>query len=70
MYTPKFTITNKILREIGRVEASKEIIDHAPLLPYYEREFRKDALVPRFGAQARHHLEHYLRGRQSRLGAN
>lgn len=45
MYSPKFTITNKILRNIGIIEASKEIIDHAPLLPYYEKEFRKDALV-------------------------
>ena len=45
MYKPKFTITNRILRNIGAIEASKEIIDHAPLLPYYEREFRKDALV-------------------------
>lgn len=45
MYTPKFTITNKILKNIGSIEASKEIIDHAPLLPYYEKEFRKDALV-------------------------
>ena len=45
MYTPKFSITNQILKNIGSVEASKEIIDHAPLLPYYEREFRKDAMV-------------------------
>ena len=45
MFEPKFTISNKILKNIGIVEASKEIIDHAPLLPYYEREFRKDALV-------------------------
>lgn len=45
MFTPKFTISNKILRNIGAIEASKEIIDHAPLLPYYEREFRKDAIL-------------------------
>ena len=45
MYTPKFSITNQILKNIGSIEASKEIIDHAPLLPYYEREFRKDAMV-------------------------
>lgn len=45
MYTPKFLITNKILKNIGSIEASKEIIDHAPLLPYYEKEFRKDAMV-------------------------
>ena len=45
MFTPKFIITNNILRNIGAIEASKEIIDHAPLLPYYEKEFRKDAMV-------------------------
>lgn len=45
MFHPKFTITNKILKNIGIIEASKEVIDHAPLLPYYEKQFREDALV-------------------------
>lgn len=45
MYTPRFTITNKILKNIGLIEACREVIDHAPLLPYYEKEFKKDALV-------------------------
>ncbi len=45
MYLPKYSITNKLLKYIGSIEASKEIIDHAPLLPYYEKEFRKDALI-------------------------
>jgi Fic family protein len=45
MYTPKFTITNKVLKNIGSIEASKEVIDNAPLLPYFEREFREDAMV-------------------------
>lgn len=45
MYSPKFTITNQILKNIGSIEASREVIDHAPLLPFYEREFQKDALV-------------------------
>ncbi len=45
MYSPTFTITNKILKNIGVIEAAREVIDHAPLLPYYEKEFRKDALV-------------------------
>lgn len=45
MYSPKFTITNNILRSIGLIEAAKEVIDHAPLLPYYEKKFRDDALV-------------------------
>lgn len=45
MYSPKYTITNQILKNIGSIEASKEIIDHAPLLPFYEKEFQKDALI-------------------------
>ena len=45
MYQPRFTITNKILKNIGSIEASKEVIDNAPLLPYFEKEFREDALV-------------------------
>jgi len=53
MYAPKFTITNKILKNIGIIEASKEVIDHAPLLPFYEKEFQKDAL-----ARTVHHGTH------------
>lgn len=45
MYQPTYTITNKILRNIGLIEGAKEVIDHAPLLPYYEKKFREDALV-------------------------
>jgi Fic family protein len=45
MYTPKYSITNKILKHVGVIEACREVVDHAPLLPYYEKEFRKDALV-------------------------
>ena len=45
MYSPKFTISNKILKNIGIIEASREVIDHAPLLPYYEKQFTQDALV-------------------------
>ncbi|MBI3984949.1 MAG: Fic family protein [Candidatus Levybacteria bacterium] len=45
MYKPKYSITNKILKNIGSIEASKEVIDHAPLLPYFEREFREEAAL-------------------------
>lgn len=45
MYNPTYSITNKILRYIGTIEACKEVIDHAPLLPYYEKKFQNDALV-------------------------
>jgi len=45
MYSPKYTITTKILKYIGIIEACKEVIDHAPLLPYYEKAFQTDAMV-------------------------
>src|SRR6185436_6452163 len=45
MYTPKYTITTKILKHIGIIEACKEVIDHALLLPYYEKAFQTDAMV-------------------------
>jgi len=45
MYIPKYVITNRILKNIGMIEACKQIIDNAPLLPYYEREFQKDAMI-------------------------
>ncbi|MBI2033313.1 MAG: Fic family protein [Candidatus Levybacteria bacterium] len=45
MYSPRYTITNTILRYIGTIEAAREVIDTAPLLPYYEKEFQRNALV-------------------------
>ncbi|MCL4419064.1 Fic family protein [Patescibacteria group bacterium] len=45
MYSPKFTITNKILKNIGIIEACREVIDNAPLLPYYEKKFQDEAVV-------------------------
>ncbi len=44
MYTPKFTISNKILKSIGAIEAAKEVIENAPLVPYYEKQFQTDAI--------------------------
>lgn len=45
MYSPRFTITNEILKNIGIIEACREVIDNAPLLPYYEKQFQEDAIV-------------------------
>jgi len=45
MYTPKYRITNRILRFISSIEACKEVIDHAPLLPFYEKQFQQDAII-------------------------
>jgi Fic family protein len=41
----KFTITNKILTAVGKVEAAREVIDNAVLVPEWEMKFREDALV-------------------------
>src|SRR4030042_1125503 len=53
MYAPKFSITNKILKNIGSIEASREVIENAPLVPYYEKQFASDAL-----ARTVHHGTH------------
>ncbi|MDO8269047.1 MAG: Fic family protein [Candidatus Levybacteria bacterium] len=45
MYRPDFAITNKILKHIGEIEAAKEIIEHAPLLPYWEKKFQDEAML-------------------------
>jgi len=45
MYKPSFTITNKILSDIGKIEASKEVIENAPLVPVYEAKFRQEAII-------------------------
>lgn len=44
MFIPKFTITNLMLKNIGRIDAAKEIIINAPLVPAWEAKFRKEAL--------------------------
>lgn len=45
MFRPRFTITNQILKNIGRIEAAKEIIENAPLVPAYEVKFRQEAII-------------------------
>lgn len=45
MYSPKFTITNNILTNIGTIEGSREMILNAPLLPAYEKKFREEAII-------------------------
>lgn len=53
MYSPKYNITNKILKNIGVIEASKEVIENAPLVPSYEKQFQTDAI-----ARTIHHGTH------------
>lgn len=53
MYAPKFNISNRILREMGMVEACKEVIENAPLVPSFEKQFQTEAL-----ARTIHHGTH------------
>ncbi|OGK16626.1 hypothetical protein A2690_03360 [Candidatus Roizmanbacteria bacterium RIFCSPHIGHO2_01_FULL_39_12b] len=45
MFNPQYQITNNILKNIGQIEAAKEVIADAPLLPLWEKQFREDAIV-------------------------
>ena len=45
MYTPRYTISNNLLKYIGRIEACREVILNAPLVPSWEAHFREDAVV-------------------------
>lgn len=45
MYKPKYSITHKILANIGQIEAAKEVVENAPLIPDWEAKFRQDALI-------------------------
>lgn len=43
MYSPKFTITSKLLKDIGTIEGAKAVIESAALLPAWEAKFKEDA---------------------------
>src|SRR5258708_632016 len=45
MFTPNYKITNNLLKYIARIEACKEVISNAPLVPAWEAKFRDDARV-------------------------
>lgn len=45
MYQPKYKITSEILRNVGQIEAAKEVVENAPLVPAWERRFRSEAVV-------------------------
>lgn len=42
-YTPKYSITNNILKNVGAIDSAREVITHAPLVPAWERRFRDEA---------------------------
>lgn len=45
MYQPTYHISNNLLKYIGRIEACKEVITNAPLVPAWEAKFRDEARV-------------------------
>ncbi|MFH0937520.1 MAG: Fic family protein [Candidatus Daviesbacteria bacterium] len=44
MFVPKYTITNKVLKHIGVIDAAREVILNSPLIPAWEAKFRKEAI--------------------------
>lgn len=45
MYEPKFSISNKILLNIGKIESIKGAIDNSPIIPSWEKSFQQDAAI-------------------------
>lgn len=45
MYKPQYTITEELLEAINAVVEAKAVIQNAPLLPLYEREFKSQAVA-------------------------
>lgn len=45
MYQPRYLISNAILRNIGAIEAAKEVVENAPLVPDFEKDFISDAVI-------------------------
>jgi Fic family protein len=43
MFVPKYSITNRTLKNIGVVDASREVIMNSPLVPAWEAKFKKEA---------------------------
>ena len=45
MYAPRFQITNTILKNIGIIEAAREVVENSPIVPSYEKQFQTDAII-------------------------
>jgi Fic family protein len=43
-YEPRYVITHPMLKYVGQIEAAREVISQAALVPAYEAQFRADAL--------------------------
>jgi Fic family protein len=44
VFEPRYIITHAILKYIGQIEAAKEIVENAAIVPAFEAQFRLDAL--------------------------
>ena len=44
MFVPNYKISNGILKNVGVIDASREVIINAPLIPAWEAKFRKEAI--------------------------
>lgn len=44
MFAPNYKVTHSMLRHIGIIDASREVILNSPLIPAWEAKFRKDAM--------------------------
>ncbi len=45
MYSPKYKISNKILKNLNRISAAHNLIVNAPLIPKWESKLRKEAMI-------------------------
>jgi Fic family protein len=45
IYNPIYVVTPRVLKSISAIENAKAVIETSPLLPLYERQFKKDAFV-------------------------
>lgn len=61
-YSPKYSITNQILKNVGLIDSAREVITHAPLVPAWERQFQTQVR-----AKIIHHGTH-LEGNDLNLG--
>lgn len=44
MFVTKYNISNQILKNIGVIDACREVVANAPLIPAWEAKFRKEAI--------------------------
>jgi len=45
VFEPRYVITHQMLKNIGSIDGSREVIEHAALVPAWEAKFRQEAMV-------------------------